>query len=141
MKWEEQWRQYGTNRREATWRETWTKQPRRLYDGCTKAQATALFLMRTEVIGLNKWLTTRHVPGVGKECGCGWHEQTVQHVVLHCPRYNRETLLPRLRSERLAHILEDPTQARTTAEWFIQQNILRQFLVAREIESTDRGKY
>ncbi len=43
-------------RSETTWTELWERRPPRLYDGLTKAQATALFLMRTEAIGLNKWL-------------------------------------------------------------------------------------
>jgi hypothetical protein len=83
-------------RRPATvWNTPWEQDPRKPYAGLSKAQSTALFLLRTEVIGLNAWLAAVQVPDVTPACPCGWPEQTVQHVVLHCPRYNRLDLIQR----------------------------------------------
>lgn len=63
----------------ATWRTPWTQDPRKLYAGLSKAESTALFLMRTEVIGLNAWLAAIQVPGVTPTCPpCGWQAQTVR---------------------------------------------------------------
>ena len=33
-----------------------------LYEGLTKAESTAAFLLRTEVLGLNAWLASIYVP-------------------------------------------------------------------------------
>ena len=54
LTWAKHWRQQGANRRETTWQEPWAKRPQRLYKYLTKPQSTALFLLRTEVIGLNR---------------------------------------------------------------------------------------
>ena len=48
----------------ATWLTPWKHDYRRLYAGLTKVEATALFLMRTEVIGLNAWLALIRVPNI-----------------------------------------------------------------------------
>jgi len=115
--------------------------PRRLYDTLTKPQATALFLLRTEVIGLNKWLASRLVPGIDKGCPCGWRTQTAEHIVFFCPRYDRTTLAGRLRSESLPTTLGNPATAVHVAKWFIQQRVLQQFSVARDLEEEDRTGY
>ena len=61
----------------ATWLTPWKQDPRKLYAGLAKAEATALFLIRIEVIGLNTWLASARVPGVTPACQCGWAAQTV----------------------------------------------------------------
>jgi hypothetical protein len=43
-----------------------------LYDSFTKAEATALFPVRTEVIGLRSWLASVGVPGILPQCNCQW---------------------------------------------------------------------
>jgi hypothetical protein len=58
-----------------------------LYDGLLKHEATALFLLRTEVLGLNAWLASVGVPGIDKRCSCGWPAQTVRHILLFCPNH------------------------------------------------------
>jgi len=141
LAWAQQWNCKRARRRETTWVEPWMKRPKQLYDGLTKAQATALFLMRTEAIGLNRWLTTRFVPGVSRECPCGWHEQTVEHILFHCPRYNRTALSQQLQSERLAKVLGEPQQAAAAAKWLINQGVLQQFAVAKAIQEEDISGY
>ena len=43
-----------------------------LYDGLIKAEATALFLLQTEIIGLNTWLLLVFVPDILPSCECRW---------------------------------------------------------------------
>ena len=138
LAWRRRWEKTtGTlpRRRLATvWNTPWEQDPRKLYEGLSKAQATALFLLRTEVIGLNAWLASIQVPNVTPACPCGWVKQTVQHVMLQCPRYNRIDLIQRCGTERLEQILIRPDYARYAARWFIRTGILEQFRVAKEIE-------
>ena len=65
----------------------------RLYRGLRKAEATALFLMRSEVIGLKDWLTRVGVPNVIRRCDCGYPAQTVRHVLLQCHSITARTCL------------------------------------------------
>jgi hypothetical protein len=141
IKWAKHWRKQGLNQRGTTWSERWPAKPRRLYEGLKKPQATALFLLRTEAIGLNKWLAARRVPGVDKACPCGWHEQSVHHTVFRCPRYDRTAIGQRLRTENLAKALGDPDSAGQIAKWLIRQGVLQQFSVARDLEEEDRDDY
>ena len=100
---------------------------RELYTGLSKAESTALFLLRTEVIGLNGWLTSIQVPGLTVACQCGYAVQTVRHILLHCPRFNRLTLITQCGTERLETMLNQPASAQLTARWFIQAGVLEQF--------------
>ena len=58
--WKARWDKEATRPRghhpPATWTTLWSQDRRMLYAGLSKAEATALFLMRVEVIGLNAWL-------------------------------------------------------------------------------------
>jgi hypothetical protein len=129
-------------RRPATvWNTPWEQDPRKLYAGLSKAQATALFLLRTEVIGLNAWLASIRVPDVTPACPCGWFAQTVQHVMLQCPRHNRIDLIQRCGTERLEQILIRPDCAKHAARWFIRAGILEQFRVAKEIEEENTEEF
>ena len=139
--WERRWRAAGKDHPEATWNGLWTRHPGRLYNGLTKAQATALFLLRTEVIGLNNWLARRRVPGVDRTCPCGWRDQTVQHVIYHCRRHDRSTLLPLLQTERARVALQCETQAPAIARWLIQQDVLQQFKLANVLEHEETTEY
>ena len=104
-----------------------------LYAGMSKPEATALFLMRSEVIGLNAWLASIQVPEVNPACRCGWHTQTVRHVLLYCQRYNRVNLLLACGTERLGEILSQPACAKYAARWFIRSGVMEQFRVAKEV--------
>jgi hypothetical protein len=53
LKWQKQWKAKAGRRRESTWLTPWITPTLPLYNRLTKAEATALFLLRTEVIGLN----------------------------------------------------------------------------------------
>jgi hypothetical protein len=97
------------------WLVLWTQKTRLLYEGLTKAETTALFLIRTEVIGLNAWLAAVRVPGVFPACLCGWHAQTVRHVLLYCIRHERTDLLRKCGLERLEDILQQLLNIKHTA--------------------------
>ena len=120
-----------------TWTTPWKQDRRILYAGLSKAEATALFLMRTEVIGLNAWLAAAQVPDTHPSCPCGWHTQTVRHIVLHCPIYERLELLQRCGSERLDEILSRPASAAYAARWLVKSGALAQFRLSNEISEED----
>jgi len=63
------------------WKTPWGKPTILLYKGLIKAEAIALFLLRTEVIGLNAWLVSVGVLAVLLRCEYGWIRQTVHHVL------------------------------------------------------------
>ena len=129
-------------RRAATaWLAPWSQDLRLLYIGLSKAEATALFLLRTEVIGLNAWLIAIQVLGFTRACHCGWQAQTVRHILLHCPRLNRDTLINQCGSERLEEILSRPGSAQLAACWFIRSELLEQFRTVKVIEQEDQGAF
>lgn len=99
----------------------WKKDTVNLYSDMPKHQATALFLLRTEVIGLNGWLASINVPGIDARCGCGWQTQTVHHVLMLCPLYSngRAELVRRTDSEEMWRMLSTPEKAQAIAQWFV----------------------
>ena len=140
-RWEAAVQRLPSRRPAAVWRTPWAQDPRRLYAGLSKAEATALFLMRTEVIGLNAWLAAIQVPEVTPACPCGWHAQTVRHILLHCPRYNRVDLLSACGTERLDDILMRPESAKHAARWLVRAGVLEQFRVAAEMAEEEIEGY
>ena len=141
QEWRRQWETKARGHRETTWQTPWNTPTIPLYEGLSKAESTALFLLRTEVLGLNAWLATIGVPGVLPRCSCGWPTQTVRHVLLHCPRYARMDLVAQLPSEQLHEILTQPKSAQATARWFVRSGALPQFRTAKEIDAEDTGGF
>ena len=136
--WQARWSQAAAEyprRPPTTWKTPWKQDCRKLYAGLPKAHASALFLMRSEVIGMNAWLASVRVPGVDPLCTCGQMAQTVRHVLLHCNQYRREDLLANCGTERLDEILSRPASAKYAARWLIAQGVLDQFRVAKEMEN------
>lgn len=101
LEWKIRWQQKARDKEAMTWKTPWQKDTLKLYSDQPKHQATALFLLRTEVIGLNAWLASIRVPGISPECECGWRAQTVKHVLTMCPLCSnaRAELAQRLGSE------------------------------------------
>jgi hypothetical protein len=139
LEWQRRWRLKARNRKATTWKTPWTQSTLKLYSDMPKHQASALFLLRTEVLGLNGWLASINVPGIRPNCGCGWATQTVHHVLMICPLYtaSRANLVRRTDSEEMGRMLSTPEKAQATARWFIQQGILQQFNLAKEIEEEE----
>jgi len=143
--WKTRWEARACRQRDvrlpAVWTTPWKQDTRKLYAGLPKAEATALLLMRTEVIGLNAWLASIQVPGIEPLCPCGEAMQTVRHVVLHCRRHERRQLLQQCGTERLDEILSRPASAAHAARWLVASGVLNQFRVAREIEEEDDSQF
>jgi hypothetical protein len=140
-RWEAAIRKLPARRSAIVWRTPWTQDPRKLYAGLSKAEATALFLMRTEVIGLNAWLAAVQVPGITPACPCGWQAQTVRHILLQCPRHERIGLIQACGTERIDDILSSPACAKHAARWLVHAGVLDQFRVAAEIAEEDIKGY
>ena len=140
-RWEAALQKLPSRHRATAWLTPWEQEPRMLYAGLSKAEATALFLMRTEVIGLNAWLAAARVPDMQPACPCGWIAQTVRPVLLHCPRHDRVGLLLSCGTERLEEILGRPDCAKHAARWWLRSGVMEQFRVAIEIEEEDIANF
>jgi hypothetical protein len=106
--WQEWWQEAAQNKQAAVWQDDAAKYQLLLYDGLDKATATALYLLRIEVIGLNAWLAKVNVPGIIPQCPCGFPAQTVKHTILHCPQHDRSSLLLGLWITRFPTLLSYP---------------------------------
>src|SRR3954451_6332331 len=53
--------------------------------GASKATRSLITQIRTEKIGLNAFLTDRHVPDKVAMCTCEGSRQTAKHILLFCP--------------------------------------------------------
>ena len=107
-----------------------------------KHEATALRLLRTEVIGLNACLYSVNVPEILLRCECGWGTQHVRHVLCVCPLYRgqREDLYSQAGSRDLTEILSTPRGAQTAGRWLIRWGILPHLRLAGQIQQEDTGE-
>jgi hypothetical protein len=143
QEWEQRWRHIASDKSATTWRAPWRPPATRTYDNLQKHEATALFLLRTEVIGLKSWLHSVGVPGILPRCACGWEAQTVRHIMIHCPQYiaTRAALFRQAGSTNLQMILSTPRGGKAAARWLIASGILPHFTLAREIAQEDTSRY
>jgi hypothetical protein len=141
--WKNRWDQEKQNHRSAAiaWQSHWEEDPRKLYAGLTKAESTALFLMRTEIIGLNEWLASVKVQGIPRGCPCGSPTQTVRHILIYCPRYERTDLILKCQTERLEELIGRAECAKHAARWLVQSGVMEQFRVAAQIDYGDTSGY
>ena len=128
-------------RRAPAWTEGWSSRPMRVYDDVPKHVATAIFLLRSEVLGLRAWLSSIGVPGVTPECQCGHPRQTIQHVLAFCPDLGeaRTQLLHRAGHTQLARLLREKDTASMAGRWLLDTGLLKYFQVAIDVEATDTG--
>ncbi|KAF1992035.1 hypothetical protein K402DRAFT_416520 [Aulographum hederae CBS 113979] len=66
--WKKRWQAIVITSQKATWRTKWEQTPLAFYVGLPKHAATALFLLRSEIMGLNGWLARIGVPGILAGC-------------------------------------------------------------------------
>ena len=136
--WEARWKlkAAGTQSRATTWTTEWSTKPLSLYDGLQKHEATALFLLRTEVLGLKDWLARVGVPEARPDCPCGARRQTLNHILAFCPNLiePRIRLVTRAGTTELRRILTDPQKVKYAARWLLETRTLEQFSVALEVE-------
>ena len=146
-KWKERWQsEAGKVRRSATtWTSGWGNNPSLLYEGLQKHEATALFMLRTGVLGLRNWLAKIGVPGITPECTCGKPRQTLLHVWKFCPELEEQRAEFRRRTgysnAAMKEILSTPAFAREAARWLLSSALLDQFKTAMEIEEEDMGNW
>jgi hypothetical protein len=103
------------NKHAAVWQDQAAKFRLLLYAGLDKATATALFLLRTEVIGLIATLASVGVPGILPQCPCGHPAQTVKHIIIYCPQQDRSLLPPELQTLQFPGLLCSPKSAKAVA--------------------------
>ena len=114
-----------------------------MYNDLPKHEATALFLLRTEVLGLNDWLARIGVPGVTPMCSCGTGKQTIRHLLAFCPEQiqPRANLLLRTGTTELQEILTNKKMVKAAAQWLLETNTLEQFRIANEIACEKMGDW
>lgn len=113
LEWKREWQKAARGKRAPAWRQAWTTSPFALHENFTKAQSTMATLLRTEVIGLNDWLTWAKVPGKRPECDCGWNRQTPKHIVTMCPNLQgREDMWTRAGTTNYERLLDTPSTLR-----------------------------
>jgi hypothetical protein len=127
----EEWHQNAIGKQPTMWRQD--KGTLHWYEGLNKAEATALFLLRAEVLGLRAWLA--RFPGTERcpTCSCGWARETVEHILVHCPDRDRSRL-PTDAAWRMPAILLQEETARKAAKWLVAEGILPHLRTAREVE-------
>lgn len=127
----EEWIRESAGKHQTMWRGG--KGTLRWYEGLNKAEATALFLLRSEVIGLKAWLARYQGAERSPACSCGWTRETVEHVLVHCPDRDRSRL-PTDTEWRMPAILLQEESARKAAKWLVAEGILPHLRAAREVE-------
>jgi len=139
LTWRKQWILKKQNQTAATWNTPWNQKPIHIYSNLPKYEATALFLLRSEVIGLNSWLASINVPDIAPACHCGWPQQTVRHVLLFCPRYaeERAKIQHQAGSTDLNIILYQQKGIKAATKWITRSGLLPQFTTAVQIEKDD----
>jgi hypothetical protein len=116
----------------------------RAYDSLLKHEATVLFLLRTEIIGLNSWLYLVNVLAILLlRCVYGWHEQTVRHVIIYCPFYTstKAELFRRAGLIDFQTMLSTLKGVKAAARWLIARGTLPQFTLAKDIAQEDTSRY
>ena len=89
--WEETWSSEKTGRELHAICPKPTKKTLKLHKGLCKAASTLIVQMRTEKIGLKKFLHFRKVPGFDSpECPCRRGMQSAKHVLTECRANARE---------------------------------------------------
>jgi hypothetical protein len=143
--WRQRWQSEASKRRNhraRVWHSPWDLRPLTLYESLAKHEATALFLLRTEVMGLNAWLANV-IPGQSASCGCGAQRQTLSHLLTFCPNTTeaRLSLIERTGSTDLRAMLDNPERAQAAARWLLETGVLGQFRVAMEVEEETVEKW
>jgi ribonuclease HI len=116
----------------ATYRHTPTptKKVLQLHERLSKRESALLVQLRTEKVGLNDFLFSRHVPDITSPgCSCGERRQTVAHVILRCSKYKdlRKRIFANLSGRHsLRTILSMPQLATKAIEYMEQTQILGQ---------------
>ena len=89
--WAEDWNQCTKGRDLRTIQPIPTKQVLKIHKGRLRAMGSLIIQMRTEKIGLKRFLYHRKVPGtLSDRCECGYAAQTARHVLCACRKYSQQ---------------------------------------------------
>lgn len=139
--WKERWEveKRKPYRSAPTWNDPWESQPLHLYDNVPKHVATAILLLRTEVLGTRAWLAKAAVPGILPTCTCGHSRQTLTHLRAYCRDASeaRLKLLERAGTIRTDRLLTHKDTAWMAGRWLLDTNVLDYFRTAKEDEKVE----
>ncbi len=100
-----------------------------------KAKNTIEVQLRTDKIGLRKFLHKRKVSGFDTPlCSCGEGDQSVHHVLLVCSRWTQKRweAFGCIRHQDLAKLLGEPDTLRAATNMILETGLLGQFSRVRE---------
>ena len=143
-RWKREWEKYQSTltHRTTAQAEPWNKKVFKHHAKLTKVESTINTLLRTEHIGLNRYLHHRKVPGhPTPACPCGHDQQSTMHVVVFCPRHaaGRAEMYHRAGTSSYGELLAKPKAAKAVADWFMQTNLLPYLSLARELARAKGG--
>ena len=101
-----------------------------------KTESSLITQMRTEKIGLAKFLHACKVPGFDHpNCPCGASKQTPEHVVMDCSLMPRRDEIWRAvggAAKDYRRLMTTSRAAKALARWFIKADLLPMFSLARD---------
>ena len=136
------WKEYQrkTVNRASVYKGEWSHANIKRYAKLTSAQTFIAFQIRTEKIGLRNFLFARKVPDVASPiCQCLQGRQTAKHLLIFCPRYPKDSLRDDCGTLDYNALTNNLKDLRKIAKWFLRNNILEQFRVARELAQTNES--
>ena len=139
---EKEWREYQrkTISRAPAYEGEWSHANIKRYAGLTSAQTSIAFQVRTEKIGLRSFLFDRKVPDIASPiCQCMQGRQTAKHLLIFCPRYPKDSLRDEGGTLDYNALTGNFKGLRKVAKWFLRNNILDQFRVARDLAQANES--
>src|SRR3989440_8933199 len=126
--------------RKPSWGEIETSEPTRkvlrLHKGLSKARSSIAVQLRSGKTGLAAFLHQRKEPGFSSpDCSCGGGRETPKHVMIHCIKHSeaRRRLEVDGRVD-LKKMMSSPEGLQRITAWWLKQDLLPQFQLARELE-------
>ncbi|EDN05845.1 predicted protein [Histoplasma mississippiense (nom. inval.)] len=133
-RWVQRWK-----RREPPWGERHGRPPDKKilkwHTGLRKARSTIIIQLRSGKTGLAAFLNRCKVPEFPTpRCPCGYEWETVEHVLIHCERWEQQRQ-GLIRNGRLNKrmLLDTKEGLHLLSNWWMESGILGQFTLAREL--------
>ncbi|EDN11316.1 predicted protein [Histoplasma mississippiense (nom. inval.)] len=133
-RWVQRWK-----RREPPWGERHGRPPDKKilkwHTGLRKARSTIIIQLRSGKTGLAAFLNRCKVPEFPTpRCPCGYEWETVEHVLIHCGRWEqqRQGLIRNGRLDKRM-LLDTKEGLHLLSNWWMESGILGQFTLAREL--------
>ena len=108
----------------------------------TKVESIINTLLKTEHIGLNRYLYHQKVLGHSTPaCPCSHDRQSIIYIVVFYPRHatGQAEIYYYAKTFSYRELLTKPKAAKTVADWFIQTNLLPYLPPAKELAEVKRG--